>query len=195
MTRPASLIITCSQCSTKNRIPESKLGSTATCGNCHATLPARPDGVPERITLRCSACHTRNRVAAEKLFMSPKCGKCGDTLHGDGLLSGLPLHLSDSDFDHRIAAAPLPLVVYAWASWCTVCGTTGPMVDRLAWQGKGRYQMAKLNVEANPVLASRYNLLSVPTFMIFDNGQLKESIPGAVSEGQLLQKLSPFLPA
>ena len=54
--------------------------------------------------------------------------------------------------------------------------------------------MAKLNVEANPVLSTRYTLLSVPTFMIFDNGQLKENIPGAVPEEQLLQRLNPYLP-
>ena len=67
-------------------------------------------------------------------------------------------------------------------------------MERLAWQGRGRFQVAKLNVEANPVLATRYNLLSVPTFMIFDNGQLKENIPGAVPEEQLLQRLNPYLP-
>jgi thioredoxin-like negative regulator of GroEL len=130
----------------------------------------------------------------EKLFKGPKCGQCSRPLEGQGLLSGQPLIVGDQDFDRIVAAAPLPLIVYAWASWCTVCGTTGPMVERLAWQGRGRYQVAKLNVEANPSLASRYNLLSVPTFMIFVGGQLKENIPGAIPEEQLMQKLSPLLP-
>jgi len=193
MARPAGLIITCHQCGTKNRIPETKLGRAATCGSCQATLPGRPDGVPERLTLRCSECHTKNRVPAEKLFQGPKCGQCSTPLQGRGLLSGQPLVVGDNDFDGIVTAAPLPLIVYAWASWCTVCGTTGPMVERLAWQGRGRYQVAKLNVEASPVLASRFNLLSVPTFMIFDSGQLKERIPGAIPESQLLQKLNPYL--
>jgi thioredoxin 2 len=193
MVRAAGIIITCPHCGTKNRIPETRLGQAATCGSCHETLPGRPDGVPERLTLRCAACHTKNRVPVGKLFQGPKCGQCSRPLEGQGLLSGHALMVGDKDFDQTITAAPLPLIVYAWASWCTVCGTTGPMVERLAWQGRGRYQVAKLNVEANPVLASRYNLLSVPTFMIFDNGQLKENIPGAVPEAQLLQKLTPFL--
>ncbi|MEJ2638388.1 MAG: thioredoxin domain-containing protein [Desulfosarcinaceae bacterium] len=194
MARAAGIIITCPRCGTKNRIPETRLGQAATCGSCHETLPGRPDGVPDRLTLRCGACHTKNRVPVEKLFQSPKCGQCGRALEGSGLLSGHALIVGDKDFDQIVTAAPLPLIVYAWASWCSVCGTTGPMVERLAWQGRGRFQMAKLNVEANPVLATRYNLLSVPSFMIFDNGQLKESIPGAIPEEQLLQKLKPFLP-
>jgi thioredoxin 2 len=193
MAKAAGLIITCPQCGTKNRIPETRLGQAATCGSCHQTLPGHPDGVPQRLTLRCSACHTKNRVPVEKLFQGPKCGQCSRPIEGQGLLSGQPLIVGDKDFEQVVTAAPLPLILYAWASWCTVCGTTGPMVERLAWQGRGRFQVAKLNVEANPHLASRYNLLSVPTFMIFDNGQLKETIPGAVPEGQLLQKLNPFL--
>ncbi len=193
MARPAGIIISCSQCGAKNRIPESKLGQAATCGKCHETLPGRPDGVPERLTLRCRECHTRNRVPVNKLYQSPKCGQCSAPIDARGVLSGQPQMVGDQDFDRIVAAAPLPLVVYAWASWCTVCSTTGPMVERLAWQGRGRFQIAKLNVEANPVLASRYNLLSVPSFMIFDNDQLKEHIPGAIPEGQLLQKLAPFL--
>ena len=193
MARPAGIIITCSQCNTKNRIPETKLGQTATCGKCQASLPPRPDGVPEKLTLRCAECHTKNRVPVEKLFLGPRCGHCSSPIATQGLLSGQPIVVGDSDFDRTVAAAPLPLVIYAWASWCTVCGTTGPMVERLAWQGRGRYQMAKLNVETSPQIASRHNLLSVPTFMIFDRGQLLETIPGAIPEGQLLQKLAPLL--
>jgi thioredoxin 2 len=195
MARPAGIIISCPQCNTKNRIPETKLGQAATCGSCHAILPGRPDGVPQRLTLRCAQCHTKNRVPVEKLYQGPKCGQCSSPLEAQGLLAGQPLMVGDGDFDRIIAGAPLPLIVYAWASWCTVCGSTGPMVERLAWQGRGRFQMAKLNVEISPVLASRYNLLSVPTFMIFDRGQLKETIPGAIPEGQLLQKLEPYLSA
>jgi len=193
MPRPAGLIVTCPHCGTKNRVPEAKLGLAAVCGSCQETLPGRPDGVPERLTLRCGKCHTRNRVPVEKLFQGPKCGKCGTPIEGRGLLSGQPLSVGDGDFDRIVTTAPQPLIVYAWASWCTVCNTTGPMVERLAWQGRGRFQVAKLNVEASPVLSSRYNLLSVPTFMIFDRGELKERIPGAIPEGQLLQKLNPFL--
>jgi thioredoxin 2 len=194
MARPSGFIITCPQCNTKNRIPETKLGQDATCGSCHERLPGRPDGVLERLTLRCAQCHTKNRVPVEKLYRGPKCGQCSGPLNVHQLLSGQPVMLNDGNFDQVVGAASLPLIVYAWAAWCTVCGTTGPMVERLAWQGRGRFQVAKLNVEANPMLASRFNLLSVPTFMIFDKGQLKESIPGAVPETQLLQRLEPLLP-
>jgi thioredoxin 2 len=194
MARPSGIIISCPQCGTKNRIPETKLGQEATCGSCHESLPRRPDGVPEHLTLRCAQCHTKNRVPVEKLYQNPKCGQCSAPLSAHELLSGQPVMLNDGNFDQVVTAASLPLIVYAWASWCTVCTTTGPMVERLAWQGRGRFQVAKLNVEANPMLASRFNLLSVPTFMIFDKGQLEESIPGAVPETQLLQRLEPLLP-
>lgn len=67
------------------------------------------------------------------------------------------------------------------------------MVDQLSIETKGKVRVAKLNTESNPSLAAKYNILSVPSFFIFDNGQLKEQIPGAVPKHDLLMKMAHYI--
>ena len=101
--------------------------------------------------------------------------------------------VTDANFDQTVIHSPLPVLMYSWAPWCSVCGGTSPMVDQLAGETKGKVRVAKLNTETNPGLASRFNILSVPSFFIFDNGQLKAHIPGAVPKHDLMMKMAPFI--
>lgn len=189
-----TMIVTCPHCNTKNRIPAEKTGETAKCGRCHLPLPSAESGTPEDIlTLRCSQCRAKNRVPLSRLHSDAKCGRCGARLEHENLLNGRALMVSEADFDRTVLRSPLPVLLYGWAPWCGVCGSTGPMVEALARETKGKVRVVKLNIDANPNLAQRYDILSVPAFFIFDGGELKEHIPGAVPKHELMLKMGRYL--
>lgn len=190
-----TLIVTCPQCNAKNRIPAEKTDQPAKCGRCHHQLPsAAVAGEKEdTLTLRCGQCRAKNRVPLSKLHVGAKCGRCAAPLEHENLFSGRPMMVGEADFGRTVLQAPLPVLLYGWAPWCSVCGGTGPMVEELARETKGKLRVAKLNIDASPGVASRYNILSVPAFFIFDAGQVKEHIPGAVPKHELLIKLAPYI--
>lgn len=189
-------IVSCPKCGANNRIPADKLGSTsAKCGRC-GTLLANSSPQPDNgadYKLRCSNCKTRNRVPAAKLPQSPKCGKCGNLLDTGEILSGQPVMVSEANFKEKVFESPLPVLMYAWAPWCSGCQSVGPMVDQFAAESAGKVRVAKLNVDGNPSLASQYSILSVPFLFIFDGGELKESMPGALDKHALMLKMAQYI--
>jgi thioredoxin 2 len=185
-------VVTCTQCGAKNRIPTEKTVVSARCGRCRAPLPGGQGARPETITLRCVQCRTKNRVPLAKLHAGAKCGRCGTPLEHRDVLSGRAVMVSDVNFAQTVLQSPLPVLLYAWAPWCSVCSGTGPMVDQLAMETKGKIRVAKVNIDANPALAANYNILSVPSFFIFDAGQLKTHLPGAPPKHELMIKLAPY---
>jgi len=188
------MVVKCDHCGAKNRVPEDKTG-VAKCGKCHRPL-ATAKGKPETgavVTLRCGQCKTKNRVPAAKLHEGAKCGKCGSRLEHDNVLSGRTVMVTDANFSQKVLQSPLPVLLYAWAPWCSVCSGTGPMVERLAAETKGKVRIAKINIDANPKLANQYNILSVPSFFIFDAGKLKHHLPGAVPKHELMLKMATYI--
>lgn len=188
-------IVACRHCGAKNRIPADRPAKEAKCGRCHRALDEAPgqNGAVELVTLRCSQCRTKNRVPVARIHQRAKCGRCGTALQHEEVLTGSPVMVTDANFDQTVLASPLPVLLYGWAPWCSVCGGTNSMVDQLAAEVKGKFRVAKLNIESNPQLAGQYNVLSVPTFFIFDGGELKQQLPGAVPRHDLLLKMAAYL--
>jgi thioredoxin 2 len=188
-------ICTCPHCGTKNRIPDHRMAMTAKCGRCHESFsPQTSHRQPEMVlTLRCSSCRTKNRVPASKLKAGAKCGRCGAGLQHQNVMTGTSLMVTDANFQQTVIDSPLPVLLYGWSPTCPVCSTTGPQVEQMAAETKGKVRVAKINVEANPHLATTYNILSVPSFLIFDAGKLKEQIPGAVPKHDLLFKMARYI--
>lgn len=183
----------CPHCGAKNRIPEHKAGSAARCGRCHEPLTPDEGGATGSFTLRCSQCRAKNRVPGAKLHAGPKCGRCGATLEHEHILSGRAVMVTDANFPQTVLQAPLPVLLYAWAPWCSVCSGVNSQVDQLASETKGKIRVGRLNIDANPKLAANYHILSVPTFFIFDGGQLKEHLPGAVPKHDLMIKMAAYI--
>jgi thioredoxin 1 len=102
--------------------------------------------------------------------------------------------LTTSSFDEIVRASDVPVVVDFWAEWCGPCKMIAPILEELAAEHAGKIVVGKLNVDDNPELAMRYNVMSIPTLMVFQDGDVARRIVGAKPKHALLQELSEFLP-
>jgi len=188
-------IIACPDCGAKNRVPADRMGAAAKCGKCGTPLKADSPKEDQReaFLFRCPQCGTRNRIPLEKVETGPKCGKCGTPLETEELFEEQPLMITDGNFDDKITKSPLPVLLFAWAPWCPTCNTFTPVIDDFAQASKGKVRVGKVNVDANPALSSKFNVLSVPQILVFDNGQLKETLPGAMQKHEIMMKMSRYL--
>lgn len=143
--------------------------------------------------MRCTRCGARNRVPGAKLSAAPKCGKCGAPLKTDEVFAPQPVMVTDGNFEVQVIKSPLPVLLFAWAPWCPTCVAAAPIIDQFALESKGRIRVGKLNVDANPNLAGRFSIMSVPFMFIFDNGEMKESLPGTLQKHELMLKLAPYV--
>ena len=138
----------------------------------------------------CSKCGAKNRVD-EFLAGVHKavCGKCG--AHLVEAADGKPQVVTDATFAQDVVAASsaLPVLVDAWAEWCGPCRMIAPVLDQMAAEANGRYKIAKLNVDENPQIAGQFGIRSIPTMLIFKNGQMVDQIVGAVSKQVIASRL------
>ena len=102
--------------------------------------------------------------------------------------------LTDATFDETIGAASEPVVVDFWAEWCGPCKMVAPILDEIATENAGKISIAKLNVDENPDAARRYDVMSIPTLIVFKDGVAQKRLVGAKGKGQLLAELDEFLP-
>lgn len=188
-------VLRCPACGAKNRIPLQRSAQKAVCGKCgHSLIAGQPHtDASSFYNLRCRECGTRNRIPADKVKAGPRCGKCGAALDTDALFVPQPLVISDGNFENMVMQSPLPVLLFAWAPWCPTCRSYMPVIDDFGRDAKGKIRVGKLNVDGNPQLSSRFNILSVPSLFIFDHGQLKESLPGGMPKHDLMIKLAPYL--
>jgi thioredoxin 1 len=103
--------------------------------------------------------------------------------------------LSDATFDETIGGADKPVLVDFWAEWCGPCKMIAPVLTEIASEHGDSLQIAKLNVDENPNTAMRYNVMSIPTLLVFKGGESEPvlRLVGAKGKGQLLQDLAEFV--
>jgi thioredoxin 1 len=94
------------------------------------------------------------------------------------------LDITDDSFDADVLGASRPVVVDFWAPWCGPCHALEPVLERLENQAGGRVGFAKLNVDQSPLSAARYEVLALPTAILFANGEAQETVVGARSPSQ-----------
>src|SRR2546421_2777306 len=98
--------------------------------------------------------------------------------------------VSDANFEAEVLKATSPIVVDFWAEWCGPCKMIAPALEEIASEQTGRIRIAKLNVDDNPDTARRFDVMSIPTLLVFQDGQPVKRLVGAKGKGQLLQDLS-----
>ena len=104
-----------------------------------------------------------------------------------------PTTVDDSSFDQMVLQAETPVLVDFWASWCRPCLMAAPILEELAEEYAGRITIAKLDVDQNPKTASRYRVMSIPTLLIFKNGQPASQIVGYKPKAELKRSLDDAL--
>jgi len=139
------------------------------------------------LMIRCPVCAATNRVPREKVEqgLRPKCGRCKNVLP----IELKPITVSDATFAADVEGSQLLLLVDAWAVWCGPCRMMEPIVDELANEMVGRARIAKLNVDENPMTASRFGLRSIPTLLVIKGGQEVDRILGAQPKTEILKRL------
>ena len=142
--------------------------------------------------IRCGGCRTRNRIPAERMGATAKCGSCGAPIPTRSAMEQ-PVLVTDANFEDKVIRSPIPVLVFAWAPWCGTCAQVGPIVDAFAHEARGRVRVGKLNLDPNPGLARRFNILSVPHLFVFDNGRLRESLPGGLQKHELMMLMARYI--
>ena len=101
--------------------------------------------------------------------------------------------LTDATFDEEVKGATETIVVDFWAEWCGPCKLIAPILDEIATEQAGKVTIAKLNVDENPAVARRFDVMSIPTLIVFKDGEPQKRLVGAKGKGQLLEELADYL--
>jgi thioredoxin 1 len=104
-----------------------------------------------------------------------------------------PLEVTDADFQSEVLDADKPVLVDFWAEWCGPCRMIAPSVKQIADEYTEELKVAKVDVDENPAVPSRYGIVGIPTLMLFKNGQVVERITGALPKNRILAQILPHL--
>ena len=134
----------------------------------------------EPALVRCPSCGATNRVplAAVHAGKRPVCGRCKRPLPA----ATAPVTITDANFPSEVESSPLPVLLDMWAAWCGPCRLLAPVVDELAGELAGRVKVGKLNVDEHPTVAQRYGITGIPALVFFHDGQVLETVVGAVPQ-------------
>ncbi|NLJ31545.1 MAG: thioredoxin [Clostridiales bacterium] len=100
------------------------------------------------------------------------------------------LTLTSDNFKNEVVNSQIPVLVDFWASWCGPCRMVSPIVDGIAEESGGKFKVGKVNVDEQPELAAQFNVMSIPTLIVFKNGSIHKTSVGVRSKSDILSMLA-----
>jgi len=142
----------------------------------------------ETINFVCPYCKKVNRLPKKDSYKKANCGGCGNSL-----LNAKPLEANDSDFNYVINNATVPVIVDFWAPWCGPCRMMAPNFEQASKMLSPKAQFVKVNTEEAPQVSAMYGIRSIPTLIVFKNGQEVERVSGALPTEQIVALASKYM--
>ena len=134
----------------------------------------------------CPSCGTKNRLKPAQAGRKTVCGKCKTPLSES---AGGPVEVTETTFSTEVEQSATPVLLDMWADWCGPCHMLAPTIDQLSSELTGRVKVAKLDIDANPGIANRFGVRSIPTLLVLKGGKEVDRLVGVQPKQEILRRL------
>jgi len=101
--------------------------------------------------------------------------------------------VNQDSFENEVIKSDIPVLIDLWAPWCGPCRALHPIVEKVAEDFSGKLKVMKLNIDESPAIAGKYQVMSIPTLLLFSKGEVEIQIIGLVSKDKIVKKITPFI--